>query len=235
MINNFPRIAGLMARYFFDQCVSRKYFFHIQVLQRRKDNPSISSGDIRLYTKNVRDLDELSDCMGEVVDICEREKARAYINVAPKPFNAFNRALMSRLATWIQFFGHQDPAQLCTALYEELEPEVKVWVINIDSKETEYINSIIYSIHKAIKEERVKMNESFGLSLTEVKQHEWLYGKIPTPNGVHLLTTPFDLEMFKAKHPEIRVFKNHPTLLYYPDSLDNFNNQSDNEPNNLNN
>jgi hypothetical protein len=33
-------------------------------------------------------------------------------------------------------------------------------------------------------------------------------------NGVHLITTPFNLQQFKEEYQDIDVHKNNPTLLY---------------------
>jgi hypothetical protein len=38
---------------------------------------------------------------------------------------------------------------------------------------------------------------------------------IPTKSGYHLITTPFNLQQFKEKYPDIDVHKNNSTLLYY--------------------
>ena len=37
---------------------------------------------------------------------------------------------------------------------------------------------------------------------------------IPTKSGWHIITTPFNLQQFKEKYPNIDVHKNNPTLLY---------------------
>lgn len=47
----------------------------------------------------------------------------------------------------------------------------------------------------------------------------YLFAEIPTMNGCHLITKPFNLQKFKEKFPEIDVHKNNPTILYIPNSL----------------
>ena len=37
---------------------------------------------------------------------------------------------------------------------------------------------------------------------------------IPTKNGIHLITKPFNLEKFRKEYPEVDVHKNNPTVLY---------------------
>jgi hypothetical protein len=38
---------------------------------------------------------------------------------------------------------------------------------------------------------------------------------IPTKNGVHIITRPFNLQKFKGFHPGMDVHKENPTLLYF--------------------
>ena len=38
--------------------------------------------------------------------------------------------------------------------------------------------------------------------------------KIPTKNGYHLITSPFNVEKFKKLFPEVDIHKDNPTLLY---------------------
>jgi len=47
-----------------------------------------------------------------------------------------------------------------------------------------------------------------------------IYTQIPTKNGYHIITKPFNLKQFKDKYPDIDVHKNNPTILYIPKSLD---------------
>lgn len=49
-----------------------------------------------------------------------------------------------------------------------------------------------------------------------------IYAYIPTKNGYHIITKPFNLKQFKDKYPDIDVHKNNPTILYIPNSLDQY-------------
>ena len=41
-------------------------------------------------------------------------------------------------------------------------------------------------------------------------------GRIPSKNGYHLITKPFDLQVFSKEFPTVEVHKNNPTNLYIP-------------------
>jgi hypothetical protein len=43
---------------------------------------------------------------------------------------------------------------------------------------------------------------------------------IPTRNGHHLITKKFNVLKFKEAYPDLDIQKRNPTLLYYPDSLE---------------
>ena len=49
---------------------------------------------------------------------------------------------------------------------------------------------------------------------TDQKNYSKFIAEIPTKSGCHLITTPFNLQQFKEKYPDIDVHKNNPTLLY---------------------
>jgi hypothetical protein len=46
---------------------------------------------------------------------------------------------------------------------------------------------------------------------------------IPTKNGYHLVTKKFNVMEFRDKYPDVDIQKKNPTLLYYPNILDNGN------------
>lgn len=79
----------------------------------------------------------------------------------------------------------------------ELKGEKPRWVIDIDDKELASI----------------KMSDF--LSTIEPIGNK-IVASIPTKNGFHLITTPFNIKKFKEKYPDIDVHKNNPTVLYIP-------------------
>ena len=41
-----------------------------------------------------------------------------------------------------------------------------------------------------------------------------IYAIIPTKNGHHIITKPFDVRNFSSQYPDIEIHKNNPTILY---------------------
>lgn len=76
-------------------------------------------------------------------------------------------------------------------------PELKYWMIDIDTKEKDRVSEVIETIKKLRPDSHIR--------------------KLPTPNGFHLVTTPFNsLEYYKTISPEIaEIHKNSPILAYF--------------------
>lgn len=92
----------------------------------------------------------------------------------------------------------------------EVKSRVPKWIVDIDD----------ISIKDSILE---WLNNYFrSIRPTDVLSYTnfFLYAKVPTVQGCHLIVTPFDLSKFKSTFPDIDVHKNSMgTLLYYPKSL----------------
>ena len=78
----------------------------------------------------------------------------------------------------------------------------KCWVIDVD--------------YETIKESDVQDVIDY-INNCQPLDTEKIIAKIPTVNGVHLITKPFNLLEFRRKYKEseINVHKNNPTLLFY--------------------
>ena len=75
----------------------------------------------------------------------------------------------------------------------------KQWIVDIDSHDDDYLMKVA----DKIKEINKYVN----------------YFTVKTLNGFHLVTTVFNLQLFKNEFPEIDVHKDSPTLLYYNDEI----------------
>jgi hypothetical protein len=78
----------------------------------------------------------------------------------------------------------------------------KRWIVDVDTKD-EIIREDIRAFINGLRPEGYKC-------ITE----------IPTKNGYHLITERFDVMEFKKHYPDVDIQKKNPTLLYYPNSLD---------------
>jgi len=194
-IDNFNKIKGLL-----DFSENHTFYF-IQILKRRKENPDMKTG-VRVidnfYLYEMGDLDKIRE---KIIEACELHNTRAYINV--------NRLDLKKIALFaskktIELIIQGDYKSVknvypsvCGSHSSESE---KRWVVDIDTKDHDYIMGIIRDIgdlHAAMPK-------------TNYKILDWL----ETKNGFHIITNPFNLNEFKKKHPDLDVHKSSPTILY---------------------
>ena len=195
--NNFQHIAKLL------DFSEPNTFYFIQILKRRKENPDMKTG-VRVidnfYLYAPEDLEKIKE---KIIETCIINNARAYINV--------NRLDLERVAlftskkiTELIIQGDYKAvknayASVCGSHSSESE---KRWVIDIDTKDGNVIDEVrtfIWDLHEEIPKSRYK-----------------ILAVLPTKNGMHIISNPFNLQKFKEKFPDIDVHKSSPTILYIP-------------------
>lgn len=196
MIDNFKQIRELLK---FDD--PNDYYF-IEVLKRRKDNPRlhVNSKFIKdYYVFSMADFDQLKD---EILCTCEVYHARAYIRLNVR--NSYKTAIYSlqKLADCIASNNTRASIRLCRKSSAEQHADPNpTFLVDIDNPiDLDFAKSIIADLH----------NTLHGMT------DHGIIAEITTPNGVHLITKPFDIEKFTASCPTVPVFKDAPTVLYSP-------------------
>lgn len=190
MINNFDLILSILP-----EEKDLNVFFHLQVLMRKKDHPTLksknnSSRTIRTYMIHCKE--DLLNYKEEIITLSEATKSRVMINLSPKSTKSLAWAMSERLS-WILQNNYM---QLVSGVYNyglgHIKPSNadRLFLIDFDTKD-----------QKEIDEEMSKVNRKAELI-------------VPTKNGFHYLVKPFDVRKINAD-----VHKNNPTLLYYPNSL----------------
>ena len=175
-------------------------FYFIQILQRKKDNPVFPQNNRLVKYYVVRSIDYLRHIEPEVKAICYATTARAYISLNRRSFRKCTIAALTELATIIRSDQYVHLPSLFTSVAgsTNADPEKK-WIIDIDTKDESIgtnVLTFIDSLEPNIGESKLKL-------------------VVPTLNGFHLITTPFNLQRFREKYPDIDVHKDNPTLLYF--------------------
>ena len=210
MIDNFDTIKSLL------DFSKADTFYFIQILKRRKENPEMKSGTSvidNFYVYELNDMDKLKD---KIIDRCVKHNARAYINL--------NKLNLEKVALYTQkhiidciinkdFKGVKNAyATVCGSHHSEKN---KRWIIDIDGPlaEEKYMSTIKEFITKELGP---------GYSIL---------ADIPTKNGIHIISNPFNIEKFKIKLKQyyhyfplseevkaelsrLAIQKNSPTVLY---------------------
>ena len=200
MINNIELIKPLM------NFENKGDFYMLYVLKRKKDQPDGEKDNHQsvrtIKTYCIESIDHLERRYDEVIQMCEMFKARAYIHVQKQNHFDVSLNMMIQLAQRIQN-GQHNQKGLFDSVVGQIKTQEKRWIVDVDD-----------------------MMEASPLMMAFIDNECKPYGSkiesvIPTKNGHHLITGKFDVMQFKEKYPNIDIAKRNPTLLYYPNSLDN--------------
>lgn len=208
MVDNFDYIARLIDG--FNKEVSAKHdlkdvYYHLQVIKRSKDtHEGANSVLIKAYQI---DLDHpLERYKDDIIELCERFKARAYINPSPKSKEATAVQMLTELSDCFRKHDFNYLKRLWNSAAGKVGAIDKHWVIDCDYSEN-FGDRDIATMAKFIDRECEPFDKVKYISC------------IPTRSGKHLITHPFNVARFAEVYPDIAVHKNNPTVLYVPESL----------------
>ncbi len=181
-------------------------FYMLYVFKRKKDQSTDKANHqsvrtIRSYC--IKSVEQLEERYDEIKMLCEVFKARAYMHIQKQSHKDVSLDMMVTLAERIKCGQHKQQGLFDTVV-GQLKTHEKRWVVDVDQTEDEYVD--IVELCKFINSLRPD-----GVKIESI---------IPTKNGYHLITTRFDVQEFKKQYPNIDIQKKNPTLLYYPDSID---------------
>ncbi len=201
MINNLNLIKPLLTFKNPDD------FYVLYILKRKKDqlegekqnNQSVRT--IKTYC--ISSVTYLEQRMEEIISLCEMFKARGYIHVSAQQHSNISLYMMELLAKRIRS-KIINQKNLWDSVVGELKTKDKKWIVDIDTTDFRKVESIMLAVEACDPLDKDKI-----ISL------------IPTKNGYHLLTHPFNVEQFRKSclESEAEIHKTNPTLLYYPQSL----------------
>ena len=181
-------------------------FYMLYVFKRKKDQPEGERDNHQsvrtIKTYCVDSLEYLDKRYDEIKQLCEMFKARAYIHVQKQNHRDVSLEMLSTLAQRIKN-GAQVQKGLFDSVVGQVKTQEKRWIIDIDTKDKKVLRDVTMNLMEI---------QPVGSKVEKV---------IPTKNGFHLITQKFNVIEFKKLHPDIDIQKKNPTLLYYPNVLDN--------------
>jgi hypothetical protein len=215
MIDNLEKIKPLL------NFETEGDFYMLYVLKRKKDQPEgerdnhQSVRTIKSYC--IESVEHLEKRYEEIKQLCEMFKARAYIHVQKQNHKDVSLEMLVDLAQRIKNGQHKQQ-NLFDSVVGQLKTQEKRWIVDIDTEGgvPPMIQSFIEYECKPIT--MVEFDDA-GLPIGYLTGPK-IEAIIPTKNGYHLITKRFDSELFGRRYPDIDVQKKNPTMLYYPDSLD---------------
>jgi hypothetical protein len=199
-------------------------FYMLYVFKRKKDQSTDKANHqsvrtIRSYC--IKSVEQLEERYDEIKMLCEVFKARAYMHIQKQSHKDVSLDMMVTLAERIKCGQHKQQGLFDTVV-GQIKTNEKRWIVDIDTKDDSIVESIINNIDncKPIRSKAFVTTYSGGTVNYSLDIITKVIQKIPTKSGYHLITEKFDVQEFKKQYPNIDIQKKNPTLLYYPDSID---------------
>jgi hypothetical protein len=179
---------------------SKDDFYYLQILQRKKENPQLGSNSRVIKNYYIGSIDYIETRYDEIKGICNQFNARAMLRLNKRSYRKVAFKTMQNIANTMangEFsFIKKSYDRSCGNGNSDKN---NTWIIDIDGRLTaKQMEDIIRSIN--------------GCSPIGDK----LIVELPTKNGLHLVTKPFDLRDFRKEYPEIDIHKDNPINLYIP-------------------
>lgn len=190
-VDNFDLINSML------KFEDSKHFYFVQLIKRKKDNPEMKKDVSIVDNFFIYSNGDLPKLKNKIVDLCELNNARAYIrmNVRDAEKIALETIKITTQCIIDRDYRGVKSAYL-SACGQYSSDKNKKWIIDIDTKDEILIKEVIEHI------------------LTILPKGGIIYGKVPTRNGLHLLTSGFNPQLFKDKYPKIDIHKDNMTVLY---------------------
>ena len=200
MINNIGLIKPLL------NFTNEGDFYMLYIFKRKKDQPEGERDNHQsvrtIKTYCIDSIEYLEKRYDEIIQLCEMFKARAYIHIQKQNHKDVSLDMMMALAQKIRD-GQHNQKNLFDSVVGQMKTYEKRWIVDLDTTD---------------ENEVVRMTKVINVTRPEGDKVEAI---IPTKNGYHFITKRFDVKMFENVYPHVDIQKKNPTLLYYPNSLEN--------------
>ncbi len=170
-------------------------FYICEVIKRRKENPDMPTGQAIIDTFYLYE-GGLGKYAEKIMFLCHVNNARAYIRLNRRSAKKVAMRTAQKILELIDN-GNNKAAKnaYASAAGENHSDPNKKWLIDIDTKNQIYIDNMAGLV------------EHIGGKI---------YLRVPTLNGVHLITSPFNrMEKKWGDHGGLQIHKDNPTILYY--------------------
>lgn len=195
VIDNFEQIKKLI------KCDDDEFYL-MQIIQRGKDQ----TDGVKYMKRTIRSYyvsspDYLDIKREDIVTLCEKYNARAYINLNKKSKRQVCLKSLENLAHMVATDNYNGIFSLIDGSCGQTGAcdGNKTWIVDVDTKDEEELKDVMDVIIRC---------EPFDV--------EKIIDVIPTVSGYHVLTRPFNKMRFRDYYNDtIEIHDNNPTLLYY--------------------
>jgi hypothetical protein len=192
-VNNSAKIGTMIT-------FEKDDFYFLQILKRRKDNPEMEKDMVVIKNYYVESMDQYIKLIPRIISLCQYENARAYFRLNKRNYKKIGLQMIRRVADHISSGNNKAIKTAFDSICGEYHSDTdKKWIVDIDSIDNN-INDVLFELtNLQLQTEKEPMMEI-----------------IPTKNGVHIITRPFNLKKFRETFSGIDVHKDNPTILYCP-------------------
>lgn len=197
MIDAYERIKPLLV---FN---SEDDFYFLQIIQRHKENPQLGSHGRLVRNYYINNIDYLERRYEEIKKLCNFFNARAMLRLNKRSYRKTAFRSLQKIADVMSNEDYKYVSKsYISACGRGNVQKVKRWIIDIDEKNPSLVGEIKDYIN------------------TLMPVYAWdnnkIIAELPTKNGYHLITIPFNVEDFKKKYKDVEVHKDNPVNLYIP-------------------
>lgn len=188
--SNFHKFLEILPKF---NKEDKKYII-VTIVKRKKDNPEMVKNEKPIRTYIVRSYDELKSIEQELKTVADMYGARVYVTPQLRSLTKLQREVFRKISTHIVDNVYVDPEKTLYSEARNVKPEKPVWIIDVDDIDKDNNNVQKWLIDNDIIQFEI----------------------MPTVNGLHILSKPFNSKKFIEDFPHIDLHKNgFGTLLYY--------------------
>jgi len=203
VVNNFTHIYPILDF----RSEDGDTFYHLQIIKRKKENPELGSNSRVIKTYYVDNKDYLLRHEEEIKLLCQQHRARACINLNRRSYEKAAFHTLRKVADQIMNKDYRSVKNAYNSVCgAHMDESFKKWIIDIDSKKIEEVTHAISVINLCEPDDACKAIMT-----------------LPTKNGYHVITKPFNVAQFQEYYKQQELWelpdiqKNNPTILYIPD------------------
>lgn len=178
-------------------------FYFIQIIKRRKDNPTLARDMKRVAEYFVYSMKYFEEHEEQIIDEANVNNSRVYIHLHRRNSRKTALKAMMIIGDYLSS-GHTNAAKTAytSACGSQHSDPIKKWLIDVDTTDINKVKEIGDFIQN-------ECEPNIGNSKIIVT--------VPTKHGFHIITRPFRKDVFTKKYPEWIIKRDSPTVLYIPD------------------
>lgn len=193
MNDNFDKILPLLTEVWDTYTIPMS--FHVQILQRSKDGHDKSTRLVAEWF--IGSEQRFKFLITAMKSLCNSYDARCYINLNPKRDETVLWKMLKNTAERLETKSYS-PYSLVSSAHDSCNGHgIKRWIVDVDD----------YSVNSEKLISDINRCQSSTPNNNVICQ-------VPTKNGLHLITNPFNLSQIQLPDG-VEVKKNNSTLLYW--------------------